>query len=131
MSFAPGWRTNARGPWGGRADFRGLIQTDALGLQSRTVINRGQIGWVIFRSPGGYSNSALTGITRDSALAPLAGCRVDLCQGNIIKQSITSDGSGNFTFLNPGSGPFFLVAYKPGSPDVAGTTVNTLQPAVI
>ena len=38
----------------------------------------------------------------------------------------TSDASGNFRFDDPGAGPFYVVQYKPGSPDVAGTTRNTL-----
>lgn len=91
----------------------------------------GQIGTLVRRSTGGFSNSALTGVTRDGAGTALAACRVDLCQGNITRQSVVSDGAGNFSFSNPGSGPFFLIAYKLGSPDVAGTTVNTLQPAVV
>ena len=40
-----------------------------------------------------------------------------------------SDGSGNFTLLPPVSGPYYLVAYLAGAPDVAGTTVNTLTAA--
>jgi hypothetical protein len=77
------------------------------------------------------SNTALTGVTRDSTGAILAGCRVTLNQGNVIVAEATSDGSGRFTFSNPGSGPFFIVAYKAGSPAVAGITVNTLLPAAV
>jgi hypothetical protein len=47
--------------------------------------------------------------------------------GDIFVNTTTSDGSGNFTIVTPNnSGTFYLVAYKAGSPDVAGTTVNTL-----
>jgi len=77
------------------------------------------------------SNTRLAGISRDSTGAPLAAARVSLCQGNVIVNTVTSDGSGNYAFDNPGSGPFFIVAYKAGSPDVAGTTVNTLLPAAV
>jgi len=38
-----------------------------------------------------------------------------------------SDGAGNFLFYPPDSGPYYIVAYKAGAPDVAGTTVNTLS----
>lgn len=72
---------------------------------------------------------SITGVTRDSAGAALGSCVVDLFQtgGDIFIATTTSDGSGNFTLATPNNaGTFYLVAYKPGSPDVAGTTVNTL-----
>jgi hypothetical protein len=49
----------------------------------------------------------------------------------MLAQNGLSDALGNFTFDNPGSGPFYIVAYKVGSPDVAGTTVNTLTALVV
>jgi len=127
MSFLPtSFRPLARGGWGGRAAsfFRGLQAINS-------GQGRGQVGTVVYRSPGGFANFSLSGTTRDSSGAAIAGCEVDLCQGNVVVASLVSDGSGNFTFLNPGSGPFFLVAYKVGSPDVAGTTVNTLYPTKV
>jgi hypothetical protein len=42
-----------------------------------------------------------------------------------VDQSV-SDGSGNYSLICAGSGTFYVVAYKAGGPDVAGTTVNTL-----
>ena len=93
---------------------------------------RGTLGTVVFRSPGGFANFALSGITRDSAGVVLATCKVELFTGGNRSVAVTVSGAdGSFSFSNPGSGPFFLVAYKQGSPDVAGTTVNTLQPAVV
>ena len=79
------------------------------------------------------SNRAITGVTRDSTGAVLANCHVDLFISNadVLRAETTSDASGNFSFGNPGTGPFYIVAYKTGSPDVAGTTANTLFPAVI
>jgi hypothetical protein len=131
MSFAPtAFRPFARGGWGGRAanHFRGLIQTDMNDLTGRTVMNRGQVGTVIYRSPGASVNFNLAGITRDSAGAILGNCRVELfITGRDVSIAETvSDAVGAFAFDMPGTGPFYLVAYKLGSPDVAGTTVNTL-----
>jgi len=78
------------------------------------------------------SNSALTGVTRDSSGAVLGSCKVVLYSSiDVVIASMYSDASGNFSFRNPGTGPFYLVAYKTGSPDVAGTSVNTLLPTVI
>jgi hypothetical protein len=67
-------------------------------------------------------------VTQDSASAAIAGCTVELFQtgGDIPTMQTISDASGNYRFDNPGSGPFYIVAYKAGSPDVAGTTVNRL-----
>jgi hypothetical protein len=77
------------------------------------------------------SNRAIVGVSRDSTGAALASCRVELFgtgSDQIIAETV-SDAGGNFTFGNPGTGPFYIVAYKTGSPDVAGTTVNTLFPS--
>lgn len=139
MSFAPSsFRPLCRSGGGGRVEWRGamaiayampgLTETDAqlLGLD-----HWGQVGSLIYRSSGGFSNSALSGVTRDSTGATLAGCTINLVQGNQIKDSVVSDVAGNFTFLNPGSGPFFVRAYKVGSPDLAGTSINGLFPVVV
>ena len=40
--------------------------------------------------------------------------------------AVESDANGNFTFNIGPNRQFQLVAYHPGSPDVAGVTVNTL-----
>lgn len=139
MSFAPSrFRPLCHGGGGGRVDWRGAsaFMGTAAGIteydpQMLMPDYWGQIGTLVYRGAGSALNTALTGITRDSAGAVLGLCRVDLCQNNVISRSITSDAGGNYSFVNPGSGPFFLVAYKQGSPDVAGTTVNTLHPAVV
>lgn len=72
----------------------------------------------------------ISGITKDSAGAVLAACSVHLhrtIDGSRV-QSQTSDGGGVYAFdpVNNGNGPYYVVAYKAGAPDVAGTTVNTL-----
>ena len=74
----------------------------------------------------------ISGTTKDSAGAALGSCAVHLYQtGSDIEIGETvSDGSGLFSFtLGNNSGYFYIVAYLPGSPDVAGTTVNTLTAA--
>jgi hypothetical protein len=72
----------------------------------------------------------LTGITRDATGAPLGNCVVhwfDATTDRLYYQT-TSDANGAFEFREAGQPPnaYYLVAYKPGSPAVAGTTVNTL-----
>jgi hypothetical protein len=70
-------------------------------------------------------------VTRDSAGLALGNCRVELfvTARDVAIAEVVSDAAGNFAFDMPGTGPFYLVAYKAGSPDIAGTTVNTLMPA--
>ena len=108
--------------WGGRAasHWRGLV--------SSPDEPSGQIGTLVYRSPGVTKNNFITGVTRDSTGTPVGNCSLDLylTGADMIAQQGLSDASGNFTFNNPGSGPFYIVAYKVGAPDLAGTTVNTL-----
>jgi hypothetical protein len=69
--------------------------------------------------------------TRDKLGAPLGGCRVFLflTATDELVASTVSDGSGKYRFDNPGPGPFYVVSYLVGAPDVFGTTVNTLVPS--
>jgi hypothetical protein len=97
-------------------------------------------GWTPLRSPGtmdlfrfkspSFSTSSLyiTGVCRNSAGGILPDCTVDLfVTGTDQKVASTiSNGSGEYTFQILVSGPFYIVAYHTGSPDLAGTTVNTL-----
>jgi hypothetical protein len=71
----------------------------------------------------------LAGITKDASGAALGSCVV-VCFSTVTNTFIgkaTSDGSGNYRVFAPTTPTTaYCVAYKPGSPDVAGTTVNTL-----
>jgi hypothetical protein len=74
----------------------------------------------------------LSGVTRDSTGAALGSCTVHLflTQGDIETNETISDTSGNFSF-NVGTGTgtkYYIVAYLPGAPDRAGTSLNTLAP---
>jgi hypothetical protein len=71
---------------------------------------------------------AITGVSRDNTGAALGACVVKCYRAwdDLMIAQTVSDGSGNFT-LNPStSGPYYLVWYLAGSPDRAGTSVNTL-----
>lgn len=74
----------------------------------------------------------ISGLTKDSTGAALGGCIVQLYRtaDDVMVEETISDGSGNYAFSPRGVGAlFYVIAYKAGSPDVAGTTVNTLQGA--
>jgi hypothetical protein len=72
----------------------------------------------------------ITGTTRDSTGAVLGNCTVDWFNtaDDVKLDSATSDANGLFEFRTGGQPPnaYYLVAYKAGSPDVAGTTINTI-----
>lgn len=75
----------------------------------------------------------ITGVTRDSAGVALGNCTVHLFNRNsdIEIAEMVSDASGNYSFTIDGNGQQrYAVAYLAGSPDVAGTTVNTLIPVL-
>jgi hypothetical protein len=79
----------------------------------------------------------LIGVTKDGTGAALGGCRVVVFEtGRIAKDGAPiiaetiSDGSGNYSVEVPGNKAYQAIAYKPGSPDVAGVTRNDLVPMV-
>jgi hypothetical protein len=71
----------------------------------------------------------ISGITKDSTGAVLASCTVKLLRtvDDRCFETVISDVNGAYQFSAIGlSEQYYVVAYKAGSPDVAGTTVNTL-----
>lgn len=83
------------------------------------------------RTPLPAKQWTITGVTKDSSGTPLGGCVVQMfaTRNDAILEEVVSDGSGNYTLTSPGAqDTYYLVAYKAGALDVAGTTVNTLIP---
>lgn len=87
----------------------------------------------IFQSTTFRGAFSVSGVTRDSAGAALGNCVVELflAGSNTQLGVTTSDGSGNYSFTIGTNQAVFLRAYKSGAPDLAGTTVNTIQPAAL
>ncbi len=82
-----------------------------------------------FRSrPFSTQGYTISGVTKDSTGAALGVVTLDLfdTRTDALIATTTSDGSGNYSFGVSGGGSYYLVAYKAGVPDVAGTTINTL-----
>lgn len=81
--------------------------------------------YVPFETPDRY---VLTGVTKDSAGAILGGCAVLLFETatNVIKAISVSGADGNYLVDGTLGLTYFIVWYKAGAPDVAGTSVNTL-----
>ena len=82
----------------------------------------------IHARPSFYLSRDIRGVTRDSSGNVLGTCVVK-CYDTLTDTVIfttTSDENGNFAGTVPNTNEHYLVAYKVGSPDVAGTSVNTL-----
>src|SRR5258706_9914319 len=80
--------------------------------------------------PSAHSAYMLNGVTRDSFGARLANClvRAYRTSDDIVVGEVMSDAGGNYSISLFTTDPCYLVAYKNGAPDVAGTTANTLIP---
>lgn len=76
-------------------------------------------------------NFTITGVTKDSTGAALGSCVCDLINTatKLIEQTLTSDASGNYSFIVDKTQRYKVDSYKTGAPDVAGCTVNTLAGA--
>lgn len=81
---------------------------------------------------GGQQRLKIRGITRDSAGTALGSCLVQCFRtsDDLLVSESFSDSGGYFEAPTQYSGSaHYLVCYKGGSPDVAGTSVNTLMPS--
>jgi hypothetical protein len=85
--------------------------------------------------PGTQSTKFILGTCRDTRGQPVAGATVDafLTASDVKVGAATSFADGTYAVGtdNPISAQHYLVAYLAGSPDIAGTTVNTLTPTNI
>lgn len=78
---------------------------------------------------GTSSRYGFVGVTRDAYGSPLAGVTVKCFKtsDDSLLSQVVSDENGAFTVTTPYyPDTHYLVCYKAGSPDVEGTTVNTL-----
>lgn len=91
----------------------------------------GRAGSLAFHSQQGHSSIRISGTTKDSTGAALGNCIVQLFRtvDDAIHCETTSDANGNYVIYPFVSGPFYIVAYKAGSPDVTGATRNNLEGA--
>lgn len=81
----------------------------------------------------------VSGVTKDAAGNPLGSCRVvvlatdkvmsnpDVYANPVIGETVSDAATGAFAIQVSDRGPVQVVAYKAGSPDVMGVTVNTVR----
>lgn len=75
---------------------------------------------------------AVTGTAKTATGAIVVGATVRLYRtsDNTVVASTTSGSDGTYSFTGLiDTGPFYVIAYLAGSPDIAGTTVNTVAAA--
>lgn len=100
------------------------------GVGQPTSFIRGPVAPIQYGDSTGSIATAyiISGVTRDLLNAPLGGVTVNLFDTGTqqLVLSTVSDVNGNYTFNVTGQHTFWAIAYKPGSPDVFGTTANTL-----
>lgn len=118
----------------GRGGFGGIIAIPGLkfGAANPNVADQPTVASKPFRSqPFDAVTRYITGVTKDSAGAALGSCTVQMFRtsDDAYMGETTSDGSGNYTLVSPGNFNLYLVAYKAGATDVAGTTKNNLAGA--
>lgn len=88
--------------------------------------------WELGTNGAGGPSVFLSGQTADVNSNPLAGVTIRgfVASNNLYVGQTTSDANGNFQLGSQYLGvTHYLVAYLPGSPDRAGTTIDTLIPA--
>lgn len=73
----------------------------------------------------------LSGVTRDGSGLAVGNCDIKIVRqsDDVVVQRITSDVNGNYSSDALGPGSYQVLAYKAGTPQLVGATINTLQPA--
>jgi len=115
--------------WSGSRQGVGMAGESCPGC---TDMNGKLAAWYLELMPlgGGQQAKKIIGTTRDSAGSVLGNCIVQgfVTSGDVYVGECTSDPAGYFELPTPYTGAHYLVCYKAGSPDVAGTSLNTLIP---
>ena len=116
-------------PWPGGPNALGTGQPILMGPVAPRGVATVELIRSRWQSPAALVRQKISGITRDSAGAPLGSVEVKVIrtEDNLLIGTTTSDPTtGAWTLQLWAGGPFFLVEYLTGSPDRAGTSVRTL-----
>jgi hypothetical protein len=121
-----------------RAKFE-VIYSDVLWPRSRMtfpdiastpqLFSNAEVMYAMDRSPvGGHRRKRIDGQVLDSGGSPVSGAEVRIFNTSTgyAYDVTTSDSGGNYQLTEPNNVASFVVADKSGSPDTAGTTVQTL-----
>ena len=138
----PKWSWQARSPktWADRNRWVSLWSWGAKtfgsggGTDGDPVLTVGRQGYEPFSCDGEGSQfkNRIVGVCLDSGEVAVAGAIVQgfvtATDAYVGEVQSNTDGVYNLMTEQLTSTPHYLVAYKPGAPDTAGTTVNTLLP---
>lgn len=81
-----------------------------------------------FPPTGCHVRKVVSGVVRNSSGVGVAGATVQLFNTStgLLVDTQTTASDGSYTCGDPNAVSCFAIAYLPGSPDTAGTTVNTV-----
>jgi len=88
--------------------------------------------WGKYLLPSGKAHwLSIFGTSKDSSGSPLGGVNVHCFRtvDNVFMSETISLADGSYEIRVPNGDQYYLVEYKAGSPDVAGTSLNTLTGA--
>lgn len=141
--WTPAWTYRRNVPKTGRTDHwttQGGYWPRRSGFTSDPAIPSGVLADTVLRTgdaepwSGGFNGHQgrkfLRGQCVDAGAVPVVGAVVQafLTATDAFQSESPSTDGGYYEVGTVEAGAHYLVAYKPGSPDVAGTTVNTLIP---
>jgi len=129
-SPAPGFETDFGSPY---MPLYSAWPLSSLWGISQSMAMMSAVWWdegIPFPWTGAANWKRITGITKDANDAPLAGCTVHLFRtaDDVLLLVTVSGADGTYEIgVVDENTQCYLVAYKAGSPDVAGTTRNNVQ----
>ena len=96
---------------------------------SHTPGPRNPVGFNFGETPIFEYPYSISGVTKDSTGAALGGVAVHQFDNSMdsLVSVVVSDANGNYITPASPTTTYYLVAYKAGSPDVTGATLNTLK----
>lgn len=116
---------NRTGSYGTAATGEGLMGRDTGNGLWNGAFEPWQIGF------GTASQKFIMGVCKDEAAATVSGAVVQIFRttDDLYVGETTADSNGRYEAGTPHTGmQHYLVAYRAGSPDITGATVNTLIP---
>jgi hypothetical protein len=130
-NWGPVWSRDTNSPWA-----NGVLWPNSASFGNNTGYFGGGTEYPRWGAPdeegGGQNMKKFVGLTRDSTGVILGTAVVQgfVTSNDKFIREVISDAGGYFELCSEYSATnHYLVAYKAGSPDQAGTTVNTLQPS--
>lgn len=124
------WRDPFFSQWPVRSGFISDPASPASGIMQNDALHNDGFEAPSYGPGGQQGQKFIMGQCLDSVGAPVSGAVVQgfLASNDTLVNETTADSSGLYELGTPYPATnHYLVAYRAGAPDIAGTTVNTLQ----